>query len=184
MKIYKVTSDVNEYQWIMPKDEADLFSYLSFDCVSKEQKWEAREMYIFNPKKKKGNFFSLGGIGALVFDKTALDAMLTLFEMAGEILPLRLDNEILYALNILECTNALDQEHTKWSYYNNGARGRILNYAFHKNRLTESSIFKIPETSKAEILTYAGIKDANDEFYHLYTKHNLQGLVFEEIYNQ
>jgi hypothetical protein len=184
MKIYKITADANEYQWVMPKNEKSLLAELAFDCISKQEVWQPLDMYIFNPKKRKGNFYSLGGIGALVFDKSTLDSMLTQFEMAGEILNINVGNEGLYTLNVLECINALDENRTKWKLYENGARGRILEYAFYINRLPESSIFKIPETSKTEIFTYSGIKDPLDEFYHLYMQHDMQGLVFEEVYSQ
>jgi hypothetical protein len=138
-------------------------------------------MYVFNPKKKKGNFFSLGGIGALVFDQKAHDIMLTVFDMAGEILPINVSGENLYILNVLECVNMLDEKNTVWDYYPDGGRGRILKYSFFKNRLSESSLFKIPQTSKAEILTYSGVKDCEDEFYSLYHNNNLTGLIFEEL---
>jgi len=167
----------------MPINERELLGALSFDCVSKEKKWQPIDMYILNPKKEKGDFYSLGGIGTLIFDEKTLDIMLTVFEMAGEILPVKLESQTLYALNILECTNALDEKNTKWDLYENGDRGRILNYSFHKNRFPESSLFKIPETSKTEIFTFSGMKDSADEFYSLYIQHDLKGLIFEDIYN-
>jgi hypothetical protein len=168
----------------MPKDESEFLDKLSFNCKSKSQGWQPSDMYIFNPKKEKGNFYSLGGIGALAFDETVLDIMQTVFEMAGEILPIKIDNEIVYILNVLECVNALDETNVKWQIYPNGSRGRILSYSFYNNRLTESSVFKIPETSKGDILAYSGVNDPEDEFYSLYMKHNLKGLLFEEIYEK
>jgi hypothetical protein len=183
MKIYRIVSDVDNFQWIMPKREGDLFEKLSFDCVSKRNDWQPIDMYVFNPKKKKGNFYSLGGLGILVFDEKVLDAMLTIFEMAGEILPVKIENVSLYTLNVLECVNAINEKESKWDYYNNGMRGRILKYMFYEKRLTESSIFKIPETSKGDVLTYSGLKDEDDEFYSLYLKHGFKGLIFDEIYD-
>jgi hypothetical protein len=183
MKVYKISSDVTNYQWIMPESEKDLFGALAFDCESKKKDWKPVDMYVFNPKKKKGNFYSLGGVGALVFDEQTLEIMRTVFEMSGEILPLNLDGSEIYALNVLECVNALDQKNTKWEYYDNGEKRKILNHFFHRSRITESSIFKIPETSKTQVLTYSEIKDPMDEFFSLYMKYNLRGLQFEEIYN-
>jgi len=111
-----------------------------------------------------------------------LDIMLSVFEMAGEILPIKLNGDTLYILNVLECVNMLDDKKTKWDYYENGDKGRILNYSFYINRFPESSILKIPETSKVDVLTYSEVKDSQDEFYYLYKHHNLTGLVFEEVY--
>jgi len=184
MKIYKIIPDVDNYQWVMPKNESDLMTKLSFDCEPKKDKWQPVDMFVFNPKKKKGNFYSLGGIGALVCDEKALDVLLTSFEMAGEVLALKLGSEVLYVINVLQCTNALDYEKSKWSYYSDGTRGRLLQYAFYRNRLTESSIFKIPETSRTEIFTYSGTKDPEDDFLYLYHANKLEGLLFEEVYSQ
>jgi len=181
MKIYRIVNDVEKYQWIMPQNEKDLFDALSFDCFPKKESWNPIEMYIFNSKKKKGNFYSLGGIGALVFDDNVLNVMRTFFEMAGEILPVFLNGTELYILNVLECVNALDEKKTIWNYYENQTRDGILKYAFHNKRFTESSIFKIPETSKTEILTYSGFKDPIEEFYSLYIQYAFEGLLFDQI---
>ena len=179
--IYKIRADVNRYQWLMPENEDGILELLTFDCVTKKEHWKT-DMYIHNPKKECGNFFSLGGIGALAFDEIVLDKMLTIFEMAGEILPIRADGKNLYALNVMECTNALDQKNSKWEYFADGTKGRIISYSFHKNRFIESSLFKIPETSKADVLTYSGLKDKDDEFYSLYLKYGFTGLIFEELF--
>ncbi len=184
MKIYKIVSNVSDYQRIMPTDDSEYSNTLSFDCETKEEVWNPIDMYVFNSKKKKGNFYSLGGIGALAFDEKVLDIMQTIFEMAGEILPVNVGKEVLYILNVLECVNALDDSNTKFSIYPDGTRGRILSYSFHADRISESCLYKIPETSKVDVLTYSGIKDPEDEFYSLYFEHKLKGLIFEEIYSQ
>ncbi len=183
MRIYKIKEDTNNYQWVMPKNKDDIFENLSFECHSKESKWQPLEMFVFNPQKKQGNFYTLGGIGALVFDEQALDAMLTIFEMAGEILPINVEGASLYILNVLDCVNCLDKDKSIWDYYEDGSRGRILSYSFYKDRMTEGSIFKIPETCKTEVLIYSDIKNKEEEFIPLYEKHKLTGLIFEEIYS-
>ena len=120
------------------------------------------------------------GVGILVFNEKVLDICQTLFEMAGEILPMQVERgPKLYLLNILDCINALDYSRTKWDYYDDGTKGRILEYKLHKNRIgNESTIFKIPETSKTEIFCFTDDRDEDDQFYH---KHKLTGLIFEEI---
>jgi len=184
MKIYKLVEDANNYQWIMPENRDDITERLSFECQSKISGWSPVKMFVFNPAKKKGNFFTLGGIGALVFDEKVLDKMLTIFEMAGEILPLKVNDMTLYALNVLSCVNSIDKDKSTWNYYDDGTRGRLIKYSFHTDRITESSIFKIPETCKGEILTSYGINDKEDEFLTLYKKHGFTGLTFEELFSE
>jgi len=161
----------------------NLLDLLSFDCITKKNEFDNIEWYVFNPKKKKCNFYT-GISGALVFDQEIYDSdLINLFEMAGEILPIKLESgEILYALNVLECVNMLNQNETIYDIYDDGQKGRILKYSFYENCLSESSIFKIPETSKTEILTYSNVKNPDDEFYTAYKDSGFTGLVFELLY--
>jgi hypothetical protein len=184
MKIYNVNTDSNNVQGLIPNVNEDiLLDVLSFDCISKENQLDNITWYIHNPKNKKGNFY-IGVNGALVFDQAVYDSELfTLFEIAGEILPIHLESgEDLYALNILECVNMLNEAKTTFDLYDDGSRGRILKHAFYKDRISESSIFKIPETSRVEILTYTDVHDKDDEFFYLYKSLNFTGLKFEELY--
>ncbi len=184
MKIYRVAVDANSTQWIMPRVSEDrILEVLSFDCNKRNNDLAALSWYVFDPKTKAKNFYC-GIPGALIFDQKVYDSnLLDLFEMAGEVLPLKLENgEILYVLNVLECVNMLNQHKTIWDIYGDGTKGRILQYSFHES-VPESSIFKIPETSRIDVLTYVGIKgDALDEFYNLYKKMGFTGLEFKEIY--
>jgi hypothetical protein len=186
MKIYSVKRNANNIQWIIPRVPEDnrLLELLTFDCAIKEGQFDNIDWYIFNTKGKKGIFFN-GITGALVFDQLVYESdLFTLFETAGEILPIKLEGgEKLYALNILECINMLNSKETTYDIYDNGENGRIINYSFYPNRISESSIFKIPETSRVDIFTYTGVHDESDEFFYLYKKLGLTGLVFEELYS-
>ena len=185
MKILKVEPNANHVQWIIPRvEDENLLDLLSFDCASRGKELDNIEWYIFNPKAKKGNFY-VGINGALVFDQAAYDSELfTAFEMAGEILPINLENgDTLYILNVLECINILNAKNTVYSIYSDGSKGRILNYSFFENGISESSIFKIPETSRTQILTYADVKNPDDEFFYVYKESGLTGLIFNEIYS-
>jgi len=183
MKIYIVEA-AEKVNWVMPVDEADEITELlmSFDATSKEENWPRLEFFIFNPKVEVRNFYTIGNSGALVFDKMAYDKCRTFFEMAGEILPIYLeDGTELYLLNVMDCVNALDEKRTKFDLYNDGSRGRILEYAFHKNRYTESTIFKIPHTMC--IFTITDERGEEDQFYHFYQNSGLTGLKFELVYD-
>lgn len=58
----------------------------------------------------------------------------------------------------------------------------IEKYAFHPSRLGEASLFKIPETGRAEILTlFRGEPDAQENFITAYKESGLTGLKFEEL---
>lgn len=184
MKIFKIINDSNNMQIVAPTERAKLIDldFLNFDCNERLKDWGGLDVYVQNPKKPVKNFFSMPS-GILVFDKQVLNACESIFEMAGEILPIQVERgPELYILNILECMNGLDYENTQWDYYDDGTKGRILKYAFHEERVkNESTLFKIPETAKTDIFCFSGLKDPKDEFYHIYHDNNFSGLIFEEI---
>ncbi|MEZ6192088.1 MAG: hypothetical protein R3C45_12490 [Phycisphaerales bacterium] len=184
MRIYEVRHDVEKYQSVSFCDEklwaSDMFP---FDCYPpKGDAWRVQEVYVLNPKLRSGDFTYLCS-GVLVFRETALNALLDLFEMSGEILPLHVEgsNEQLYLHNVLECPNALDQQKTEWhTSSTSGKRLSIKRHVLHKNRLFESPLFKVPESCRASVLTFSGMKDARDEFKSRYEEAGLTGLYFIE----
>ena len=162
--------------------EDEILDYIIFDCKARGQDWKNIEWYIDNPKLIEGDFYHINS-GVLVFNEKVYDSELfTILEMAGEILPISVKDKRLYLLNVLECINSLDHQNTEFDYYDDGTQGRILKYVFHE-RFPDSSLFKIPETSRSEVLTYHDVKDTEDEFYSLYNKLKFSGLIFQELYS-
>ena len=183
MQIFRVTEDANNVQLVQPTNpNLDTLSLLNFDCEPRKKDWEELEVYVYNPKTKPKNFYLMPS-GILVFDEKVLDVCQTVFEMAGEILPIQVERgQKLYILNPLQCMNGLDYDRTVWDYY--PRKGRILKYKFHEWRIVnESTIFKIPESS-VNIFCFTDDRNEDDQFYHLYHKHKLTGLIFEEIDNK
>ena len=86
-------------------------------------------------------------------------------------------------MNVTDCINALDTNNSEYDTYLNGQISNIKRYSFFKNRFSESSIFKIPETNKVEVYCYSGVKDSVDEFYSAYNNQTeVKGLEFEKIF--
>jgi hypothetical protein len=183
MKIYRVRPDVNRFQYFMLEDQAlALSDMMTFDGTpGKAPAWVAPSVYIYEPKLKKGHFLALWGTDALVIDETALEQLGDLLEMSGELLPLPYKDQLYHVLNVTECVNILDEQKTQWLYEKGSMP--IKTYAFHANRITETPLFKIPETCKSEILTYEGLKDPDDEFKGRVERLGLKGLVFEELWS-
>lgn len=185
MKVFRINADTNNVSWLSPVDESDevMDILLSFDASSKEENWPRIEFFIFNPKVKPRNFYTNGNSSALFFDKVAYEKCRWLFGMAGEVLPIYLeDGTELYLLNVTDCVNALDEKRTKFDHYADGTRGRILEYAFHKKRHSESTIFKIPQDLNS-VFTFTDDRGEVDQFYHFYQSSGLTGLRFELVYD-
>ena len=184
MEIFRIRLDSNKFRSFLPADtniwQTDA---LKMNCVSKLSTWRSPEIYVHNPNFEKGNFshFCSGGF---VVDASTANELRTIFEIAGELLPLTHEGLSFYLVNILECVNCLDANKTEWvTGKTTGAKIRIKNYQFDKNKLSESTLFKIPETSAAEILCIAGLKDAEDEFKARVESAGLKGLIFEKLWS-
>jgi hypothetical protein len=184
MKVFRIRLNSNIYQSFLPTEtkvwETDL---LKMDCQPKLPAWKPPEVYIQNPKRKPGSFFHLCS-GAFVVDSPTCEKLRTMLEMAGELLPLPHQGALFHLVNVLECVNCLDEQNTKWAYgKRTNARIGIEQYQFHANRFSESTLFKIPETAMAEVLTVSGLKDPEDEFKSVVEREGLEGIIFEEVWS-
>ena len=110
--------------------------------------------------------------------------LLDQLEQSGELLPLLCRGMDVRVVNVTQCINALDEDQTEWVYgQSTGQRIRIERYAFKSNRFIEAPLFKIPETSRSEILTIEGLKDPEDEFKFSVESKGLRGLLFQELWS-
>ena len=184
MEIFRIRLNSNDFQCFLPTDNAVWKNdILKMDCSPKLTKWRAPEVYIQNPKRQKCNFSHLCS-GAFVIDQMATKRLRSILEMAGELLPLEYKGFPYYLLNVLECVNCLDSHTTEWVIgKNTGAKIRISKYCFDKRRLSESTLFKIPETAASEVLCVSGIKDPEDEFKAQVEASGFRGLLFEKLWS-
>ena len=184
MEIFRIRINSNEFQSFLPVDtniwQTDV---LKMNCVPKLSTWRSPEVYVHNPKLEKGDFFHLCS-GGFVIGTPVANELRTIFEIAGELLPLTHNGLPFYLFNVLECVNCLNTKKTEWVIgKTTGAKIRIKNYQFDKNKLSESTLFKIPETSATEILCVTGLKDSEDEFKTRVERAGLKGLIFERLWS-
>ncbi len=104
--------------------------------------------------------------------------------MAGEILPLPFNGHEYGILNITDCVNCLDDVRSEWVLgKDTGKRIRIERYVFFPDRFSESTLFKIPETRRGQLLTVEGVADPEQEFKPTVEKLGLTGLKFEPLWS-
>lgn len=181
MKVFRIHNDINNFQYFLTEQEND-WEKLVMDCTKMLKRWAPPPVFIYKPKHKQGNFFNFDS-GLLTCDPEATETLRSYLEMAGELLSLPYEGKEYSILNVTECINCLNQEKTEWIYgKSTGSRIGIKNYSFHPNRFSESVIFKIPETSKTEILVVEGLKDPDEELQFVVESTGLKGLVFELIW--
>ena len=181
ISVYRIKSDVNHYQYFLTEQGEDE-PKLMMDCTPKAEAWSPTPVFIYMPKLGKGDFYNFTS-SALITSPRATEVLHTHLVKAGELLPLPYNGEVYTVLNVTECINCLDHEKTEWVYgKSTGAKIGIKRYTFHRNRFSESDIFKIPETCKSEILVVEGIKDVKDSFKYAVESAGLEGLIFEEVW--
>ena len=133
-------------------------------------------MYCDGPLQKEPDFWSIGTGATIVAGDKALEAVQTMFEMAGELLPLPYAGKMLTVLNVTECINCLDHEKCEWRTARNGIRLYPTRYVFHSKRFNESSLFKVPEVRTSTIFCLEHEFDPQTEFKAAVEEAGLQGL--------
>ena len=187
MKIFSVEGDIDNFQIILPVSDSDeIIDILDFDGLPKLDTWKQVQFYIDNPLKIKSEFFFFISCSAFASTQLAVNTFKRFWNICAELLPIYLeDNTQLFIVNVIDCVNTLDKENSKFDYYLNGEKSnRILEYSFHKSRLHESSIFKIPETAPIQILTYSRYGDPDAEFITAYHNSGFKGLDFNLLYEE
>jgi hypothetical protein len=183
LKVFRLRLNSNVFRSLLPVDQKIWQGHtLSMDCRSKLPDWKPPAVYFGNPMLKPGNFLHFAS-GAFVLDSSGCEALRTILEMAGELLPLRHEDADFHLMNVLECVNCLDPQRTQWVRGKaTNAKIRIKEYHFEPSHFSESTLFKIPETALGEVLTVSGLKDQDDEFKSVVERRGLEGIVFEEIW--
>ncbi len=180
MTIYRVRCDLNNYQSLEIADRKIALSRkYYFDCQRSEPDWNPPEVYNPHPKLKRGSFFGFrGSRGGFICDERTRDndEMAEILEMSGELLPLPYEGETFYVINVLECKNCLDRERSNFDPY-------PQKYTFHKHRIPDTPLFKIPETSMVEVLCVENGPDPEYEFKRRYERLDLTGLYFEKLWS-
>ncbi len=151
MKVYRLQNDVNHYRYFLTAEDSDPMSLITY-CSPLLETWIPPDVFVYEPLHKPGAMYDFSS-GSPIFSPEATEVLRTFLEMAGELLPLPYEGEIFTLLNVTECINCLDQKRSEWRYSPSGERvGGPSRYMFHRTRFSESLIFKIPETHRAEVL--------------------------------
>jgi hypothetical protein len=184
LKIYKARPDVDRFQYLLLADERDRRDFPSFDGRMVEQ-WRPPGVFSYQPQLQAGDFWGFNMTAATwATTPDATERLARFLLRAGQVLPVRYGGEDFGLLNVTECVECLDHDATLWRL---GATSRqptmIEKYAFRADRLPESTIFKIPETARGQILCIEGRGDPEDEFKPTAQRLGMTGLSFREIWS-
>jgi hypothetical protein len=182
MRVFRIVPDSNLFQSFLPSDAANVMVF-DMDGSSKIQTWVPPAVYVLMPKLKKGDFYQFNP-STLITSERATEALRSHLEAAGELLPLVHEGEQFTVLNVTQCINCLDTAKTDWYLVpDTGQKIRPKRYVFHSGRFIESTLFKIPETARAEIFVLEGLHPPEEEFRAIVERQKLQGIKFVEVWN-
>jgi len=184
MKVFRAVPQFNDFQYLLLADSESTGSdQFRFDCTPISD-WRTLAVFSFKPKLMAGDFWGFEMLRSTwATTAPATEKLREFLVMAGQFLPVAFESNEFSVINVTECINCLDTTNTEWIHEKSSGRPiRIAKYAFHPDRMSESSIFKIPETAKSEILCYEGLKDSADEFKGFVEANHMTGIRFEEVW--
>lgn len=183
MKVYEISTN-DDFQVLVDDERSPAKDDIVFSMGKGKKlktKWVIPKLRVYDPMEEVPNFYYYVS-GAFVVDKKTCDLFLSIFEMAGELLPVNCTEFKGYLLNITQCVNCLD--HDLCEYVKDKDTGDNLwlkKIVFQKSMIPESTLFKIPE-AKTSIFTTEGM-GIREEFKEMYEKHKMKGLKFELIWS-
>lgn len=184
MRVYRVRGAVNGYQSLGAHDNAVWQTQpLWLDGTPLAGDWIPPSVHSNEPRLKVPDIWTLVGCAGFVFPPAIVERLATVLGTAGELLPLRYQRETLFLLNTLQDINCLDHHRTSWTVEALGVRASPTTYAFHPHRIPGSTLFKIPETDRAEVLCVEGIRDRHDEFKATVEDAGWKGLIFDLLWD-
>lgn len=178
MKVYRIVTDVDKYQYFLTQNEKDALDLLT-DCKPRAMSWKPPSVFVYEPLHKAGDFYSFSTC-TLITNPEATEKLRTFLEMAGELLPLPFESEVYTLLNVTECINCLDHDHSEWRTAEKV--GIPKRYVFHHDRFSESTIFKIPETHRADVLVLD--REDGESFVDALRDHDIKGYTLELLWTE
>lgn len=177
--VYRIRQEGEKYQYFLPESPSE---HVRFEAVCKPLRdtWQPPSIFIYEPMLEQGDFYQSSS-AYLILSPKAVSNLSDYFSEFGEVLPLFYRGETYGFINILKCYDCLDYKNTQWW---TGLEGLLpSHYVFDPRRLPFPGPFKIPQTAGGEILVYVNtIVPEQDDMRELIAKHNLKGLVFEELW--
>jgi hypothetical protein len=191
MRVYRLQIAYNKagnwlYQQIWPADldHVDWFDVWSFRCAARSSVWPrgGALVEVLNPSAPAGNFPFLYQ-GAIGMDRTTRDRLAPILPETAEYLDVETATGQSYQLlNILDCTDSIDEERSEWSSLPTRARVYIKRFAFRPERLPATSLFKA-SAAPADLFVSTGVVPSHLDFKTQYEALGLRGLHFERVWS-
>lgn len=176
MRLYQLWSD-HTYRAFETKEKG---GYKAFCFRGKPiDNWDEIELYPSTHRTETGK--AIGDvypieISAVVVNEYCFDVIKTLIQDSTQVLYAKSNSQKLYVLNVTTIIDCLDYENSKLKRFPSSGRiMRVEEYAFHKEKLKDVFIFKIPEELHAHPYV-------TDEFKMLIEQNGIKGFKFVPVW--
>jgi hypothetical protein len=180
MKIYIMEPIGDIYQYITQHDSYRISHNEFYDRVGSHVNlgdWKPLKMQIHRNKRRKicdnPNFVS----GFPVLSEKAVDVVRDFLADKADILPLDCGDEKYFLINIYNKIDCIDYDKTQYTEFESGRVREFQKFAFIHDKLTNESIFKIPEIIGKSMVF------VSDEFRERIIGNGLVGFNFIEVWD-
>jgi hypothetical protein len=185
MKIYQIVFESDKYQ-ILYEKKPDLTG-LNI-CIlgeSRRKTWPPHfELEVIKPKKPKGIFYQWVS-GELILTRKALEdqAIVSLLEMNGELLPVIVDGEPLLLHNITCFSDCVDEARSKRGPTIDGVKDIIRFPCFYVDEVPLGIHFRLREYPGPRYVATDSSLPPEKDFYQWYHKQGYKGLNFRLLWD-
>jgi hypothetical protein len=187
-KIYTVSINPDKYLFLQETlieqtlQATEEPSYL-FDGRSKADTWSTQGIeWLIDPQDQNLSLQKpdIAGLGATVFcvpEKVA-ELLKSKLESGCEFLPMNLNGEPWFALNIVGSEDAINEDLTEWNM-RKGKVSRIRRFnklVLNNKSINNNGVFRV---ERAGLLTFT--TDAEGSLFSIAKQYNLTGLIFNEV---
>ena len=174
-KIYKVWMN-HHYRTYEPLLKDSYKSYMFEGTLVKE-----REFALILPSEYKdevnkpiGDVFSVE-VSSFILNEYAFDILSPYLKGHAQIFKLKQQDSVLYVINVTDVIDCLDYDKSEIKRFPSSGRVmKVIKYSFHRSRLKNATIFKLPEFVKTTCYV-------TEEFKKVTEENNIKGFKCESV---
>lgn len=185
MKVYILKPDMN-FRFMYPEDKIYRSENWEFKCDTLIDKlWQFKAYFDDNKDAPIPDIAYLGML-TFAFRKDVATELVYILEDAGELLPIYVDDELWYCLNITKSIDAVDENMTEFRINDGKSKLFPVKYAFHEDKLPDSTLFKVSTDNFTNIFC-VDRRDTDDQvmnnLFCAIAHYGYTGIKFEEVYS-
>ncbi|MGC7873762.1 imm11 family protein [Desulfosporosinus sp. SYSU MS00001] len=182
MRIYKLKSDVENYEWLTLVNEEDwrMMNHL-FNGQPAAEKYRSIQVIKMNDQDRDRPLSDCPYLmpGISILNQKAIDKIWHLFSPYSELLPLSSYEGKFYIVHVTNILDCIDYQKSIFKRFKNSPESQIMRfikYAFHSDKVGSNLIFKIIDQPKSTVFV-------TQEFVNYVNSTDITGLKFDLVWD-